>query len=323
MQSRLRSWAWPVTKALLALAIIIAVARQFWRDLHNESLQNLSIHWEWLALSALLYVVGLGIAGCYWYRLLVIFGERPMFLAALRAYYISQLGKYLPGKAWALVLRGTLIQGPEVKLSIALITTFYEVLTTMASGALLAAILFALQQPQWLGSTWNAALAGLVLFFVCGVPLWPGVFNRIVTLLKRRFRTVEGFKLADVRITTLIVGLAITSGVWVCFGLSLWAMIRGLLPQAEPMTVVAWASYTAIISLACVGGFVAVVVPGGVGVREWVLDSLLAPELAAGAALAAEPRTVMIVLLLRVAWTAGEVVMAALFWPLPQQRPAR
>jgi glycosyltransferase 2 family protein len=322
MQSCFRRWAWPVTKALLALAIITAVAWQFWRDLHHESLQNFTIRWGWLVVSALLYIVGLGFAGCYWYRLLVIFGEKPMFLAALRAYYISQLGKYLPGKAWALVMRGALIQGPEVKLSVALITTFYEVLTTMASGALLAAILFAFQQPRWLGGTWNAALAGLALFVVCGLPLWPGVFNRTVKLLKRRFRTVEGFKLPAVRITTLIQGLAITSGVWVCFGLSLWAMIQGLVSQPEPMTVDAWARETAIIALACVAGFAAIVVPGGVGVREWVLDSLLAPELAAGAVLAAEPRTVMIVLLLRVAWTAGELLMAALVWALPRQPAA-
>src|SRR5208282_4118702 len=122
MHSRLRRWAWPITKAVLALAIIIAVAWQFWRDLHHESLQNLTIQWEWVVLSAFLYVVGLSFACCYWYRLLVIFGERPLFLTALRAYHISQLGKYLPGKAWALLMRGSMIQGPDVKLSVALIT---------------------------------------------------------------------------------------------------------------------------------------------------------------------------------------------------------
>jgi glycosyltransferase 2 family protein len=320
MHSRVRRWAWPIAKTLLALAIIIAVAWQFWRDLHHESLHSLTIHWEWAVLSALLYVIGLGFACCYWHRLLVVFGDRPLFVTAVRAYYISQLGKYLPGKAWALIMRGTLIQGPEVRLSVALITTFYEVLTTMTSGALLAAVLFSFQQPLWLGGTWNAALAGVALAIVCGVPLLPGVFNRVVRLLKGRFQNVEGFKLPGVALGTLMEGLAITCGVWICFGLSLWAMVQGLLPQAEPPTVDDWARDTAVIGLACVAGFVAIVVPGGVGVREWLLDSLLAPELAAGAVLAAGPRTVIIVLLLRVAWTAGEVAMAALVWPLPRQR---
>ena len=58
------------------------------------------------------------------------------------------LGKYLPGKAWALVLRATLIRGPEVRLSVAGLSSFYEVLTTMAAGVLLAALLFGLQVPS-------------------------------------------------------------------------------------------------------------------------------------------------------------------------------
>ena len=41
----------------------------------------------------------------------------------------------MPGKAWALMMRGTLVCGPDVKLGVALIATFYEVLTMMASGA--------------------------------------------------------------------------------------------------------------------------------------------------------------------------------------------
>ena len=136
--SRFLRWVWPLGKALLALAILVAVAWQFWRDLGHESLQNIEIRWEWLGLSALLYVLGQGFSSWYWYRLLLILGEKPRLLPAIRAYYISQLGKYLPGKAWALMMRGGLIKGPEVKLGVALITTFYEVLTTMASGALLA-----------------------------------------------------------------------------------------------------------------------------------------------------------------------------------------
>src|SRR5579862_3549065 len=116
MDSRLRHHAWRIGKALLALAILAAVAWQFWRDLHHESLQSLAVKWQWLAISAALYLGGICFSGFYWYRLLLAFGQKPVLLAAMRAYYVSQLGKYLPGKAWALLLRGTLVQGPDVKL---------------------------------------------------------------------------------------------------------------------------------------------------------------------------------------------------------------
>ncbi|HYV36560.1 MAG TPA: lysylphosphatidylglycerol synthase domain-containing protein [Gemmataceae bacterium] len=315
MRLRLSRWVWPVCKALLALAIVAAVGWQFWRDLSHEQLQNIVIKPQWLVLSALLYACGQGFSGWYWYRLLVTFGEKPRVLPALRAYYISQLGKYLPGKAWALMMRGTLIRGPDVKLGVALIATFYEVLTTMASGAMLAAVLFTLWPPRLLSDALHPAWFGLMLLALCGLPLVPAVFNGIVGRLGRRFQTVESFKLPRLNALTLIEGLATTSAVWICFGLSLWAMLQGNVPDAPDLSVEWWGRCTAIMALACVGGFVVIVVPGGIGVREWVLDRFLAPELAAASALA-----VVIVLLLRVVWTAAEVVVAGLVWFLPGPR---
>ncbi len=302
------------------MAILFAVAWQFYRDLHHEGWQNLVVQWQWLALSALLYVVGLGFSAWFYYRVLTMLGARPRLLAVVRAYYLSQLGKYVPGKALALIMRGAMIRGPEVKLGVALVATFYEVLTTMASGAILAAALFALRPPRLLSGDWDPVLLGLLLAALCGVPLLPGVFNFVIGRLARRFQNIESFKLPRLRAVHLLEGLVTTSAVWICFGFSLWAMIQGLLPAVQPLTLDLWALYTAIIALACVGGFVAVVVPGGLGVREWVLDRLLGPELAATAVVAAQPVAVVIVLLLRVVWTASELVMAALVWKLPRPR---
>src|SRR5439155_13304880 len=317
--ARLRRW-WPAAKLVLAAAILAAVGLQFWRDLHHEGLQTISLQPAWLVASALLYLAGMGFSAWFWYRLLVIFGERPAVSSAFRAYYLSQLGKYLPGKAWALMMRGTMVQGPNCKLGVALIATFYEVLTMMASGALLAAVLFVLEPPAVLGDSWNPGVLGLVLLAVCGVPLLPGVFNRIVGRLARRFESVESFRLPRLGAATLLEGLATTSGVWVFFGLSLWAMVQAVMPEPPPLTWGVWARYTAILALAYVGGFVAVFVPGGMGVREWVLDRFLAPELAGLGSVAAAPATVVIVLLLRLSWTAAELVLGAVLWWLPGPR---
>jgi glycosyltransferase 2 family protein len=319
MQSSFRRLAWPICKALVALAILIAVALQFWRDLHHQDLTNVSLRWQWLVLSGFSYIAGFGFAGFYWYRLLWIFGQKPTLLAALRAYYISQLGKYLPGKAWALLMRGALIQGPEVKLSIALIATFYEVLTTMASGALLAAVLFTLWPPRLFGD-WNPAWLGLLLLTACGLPILPGVFNRVVSLLARRLRGAGEWTTPQLGALTLFEGLTTTSLTWCCLGFSLWAMVNAVQLETAPLTAEQWLRYTAIIALALVAGFVAIVVPSGLGVREWVLDTFLTPELTAAVGLDVQPKAVLIVLLLRVAWTAGEVVVAGLLWPLPASR---
>src|SRR5262249_57797160 len=70
-------------------------------------------------------------------------GPVPPWGMTLRAYYVGHLGKYLPGKAWALLLRADLVRPGGVRPGLAGLTAFYEVLTTMAAGALVAAVLFA------------------------------------------------------------------------------------------------------------------------------------------------------------------------------------
>jgi uncharacterized membrane protein YbhN (UPF0104 family) len=320
MNLRLFRRLWPTIKLVLGMTVVVAVAWQFYRDLSHESLQDIKIRPGWLALSALLYIVGLAFSAFYWYRLLTTLGEKPRLLPTVRAYYLSQLGKYLPGKAWALMMRGTLVRGPEVKLGVALITTFYEVLTTMASGALLAAVVFVIQPPALLQGVVHPVWLGLLLLVLCGLPLLPAVFNRLVGRLAIRFEKIESFKLPKLGMLTLIEGLITTSGVWVCFGCSLWAAVTGVMLDAPALTVEFWMRSSAIIGLACVGGFVAIVTPGGVGVREWVLDKFLAPELAVAAVTMEQPVAIVVALVLRVAWTVAELVVAGVVWWLPGPR---
>src|SRR5262249_5836194 len=144
----------------------------------------------------------------YWHRLLGSLGESVTRFAALRAYYVSQMGKYLPGKAWALLLRVALIRGPAVRTSVATFSVFYEVLTTMASGTLVALILFLILAPGTstgldLDSLWRVirlqelathrldrtilVLLALALLAPVGIPLLPPVFNRLVHHLSLPF----------------------------------------------------------------------------------------------------------------------------------------
>src|SRR5205085_10303904 len=111
-------------------------------------LWKLSLKPGWLMLSGALYIGGLGFSICFWVRLLRQLGQEPRILPAIRAYYVGMMGKYLPGKAWALVFRATFAQGPGVRLGVATMSSFYEVLTTMTSGVLLSALLFALLAPH-------------------------------------------------------------------------------------------------------------------------------------------------------------------------------
>ena len=71
----------------------------------------------------------------------------------------------------------------------------------------------------------------------------------------------------------------------------------------------------ASVALATVAGFVVAVLPGGLGVREGVLMSALAPALGSDNAVVAA-------LALRLVWVAAELAAAALFLPWYRRPPA-
>lgn len=326
MRERLKR-IWPILKALLAVAILAAVGWQFVRILSNEELRQADpsqspaqILWvhiqrarpEWLALSAILYILGLGFSAFFWLRLLRVLGQRPVAPAIIRAYYISHLGKYVPGKAWALLLRTTLASGPGVRPGVAALTATYETLTLMASGALIAAVLLTFLVGNDGTTVWRA----VGLLALAGIPILPGVFNRLVRRLSAPFLEPDTPPLPSLRMSTLLGGLALTGCAWSLLGMSLWAVTEGVWPEPGPWLWATWLRYTAYVALAYVAGFLALPAPGGLGVREYVLLSFLAPV---GSAPELRAVTVVVVLLLRLLWTAAEVVTAGIVYWLPGQ----
>src|SRR5688500_12419104 len=128
----MKSWPWKsLVKWAVALAILAFVGLQFHKDLARLDLSLLHFRWEWVVVSAALYLASQAFWGAFWRHVLVRLGKRPGWLEPMRAYFVGQLGKYVPGKAWALLVRGHLIGRAGVPMGLSIFTSFYEVLTTM------------------------------------------------------------------------------------------------------------------------------------------------------------------------------------------------
>src|ERR1022692_1398850 len=107
-------WLWPSVKIALTCVILVAVGWQFAGILGKPDLwaHPLSISPGWLTVAAVLYLIGLSTQGFFWYGLLRTLGQRPLLLASLRAFYVGQLGRYIPGKLIGLAMRARLLTGP-------------------------------------------------------------------------------------------------------------------------------------------------------------------------------------------------------------------
>ena len=82
--------------------------------------------------------------GVFYERILQASATPVRLVPALRAYLVSHLGKYVPGKAMVVVMRAGMVVPFGARASTAAIATFYETLVMMAAGGLVAAVGFAM-----------------------------------------------------------------------------------------------------------------------------------------------------------------------------------
>jgi hypothetical protein len=119
--------------------------------------------------------------------------------------------------------------------------------------------------------------------------------------------------LPRLRVTALAGWLALTACGWAFQGASLWALLRGLLPDAQGWDAMAWPTSSATSPFSCRAGSACASSSCSAGARQ--LAGLLGAGEAASAAVVAAP-------LLRLLWTAAEAGCAAAVYWLPGQRRA-
>jgi uncharacterized membrane protein YbhN (UPF0104 family) len=297
-------------KAVLAVLVLWAVGRHVvrtWRDFREHG-ETLHVAPGWIVLAVVVYIAGLACCGVFYGQVMRNSPTPVGYVAALRAYLISHLGKYVPGKAMVVVMRVGLLTPYGARPATAAFATLYETIDMMAAGGLIAALGFAAPPVQPLALVAGAGL-GLGLLVVVD----PLVFPRLSRLISLPFPGVGPEALPFVTRRLMASGLLWASAGWILLGLSQVAVVRALTPAGVPFEH--WPAMIAGVALATVAGFVVAVLPGGIGVREWVVMTTLAPALGAD-------RAVVAALGLRLTWVLGEVLAAAAFTLIRPAYPA-
>jgi hypothetical protein len=311
-------------KAVIAVIVILAVGRHVlrtWNDIRRHEL-TVTVRPLWLVVSGLFYLAGLVCCGRFYEQVLRA-SPTPIGLGpAVRAYLISHLGKYVPGKAMVVVLRAGMSAAAGARASTAAIATFYETLVMMASGSLIAAMGFALAGGSPIlsgevpvlgyvrfGLYPLASLLSLGLGAAFLVVVAPPVFRRLSHAISLPFPSVGAEAVPAFSVGLLARGLCWTALAWVLLGASQLETAHGLGSLGLSQHLALAPVVTASVALATVAGFVVAVLPGGLGVREGVLMYALAPALG-------EDLAVVAALALRLVWVAAELLAAVLLLPL-------
>ncbi len=317
-------WVKRALKALVGLLVLWAVERHIVRTWHDLRERGHSVHVDpvWMVAGGALYVAGLSLFGVFYGRILKASKSPVAYTPALRAYLISHLGKYVPGKAMVVVMRAGLLSSYGARPATAAFATLYETLTMMAAGGFVAALGFALRPVPPLNLSIREHVIPVPLLLLSlglGVGFWllvePRVFPRLSKLASMPFPGVGPEALPAFSQRLLAEGMLWSIAGWVLLGLSQVAVIRAIVPGGPALAF--WPLVVASVALATVAGFAVAIFPGGLVVREGVLFATLAPVVGTDLA-------VVSALALRLTWVVAELAIAAVLSvvrpPLP--RPA-
>jgi hypothetical protein len=311
-----RQRLWQIVKVALAVAIIVGVARHFAGILSRPELDPypFDLRLQYLVPAGLLYLAAHCSWAWFWVRLLRYEGVPVSLPLGLRAYFVSQLGKYIPGKAWVILIRvGMLRSAVDARPLVVGVTATYETLTSAAAGAMLGLSLL-----PWVGVLPEAVSQNLTfLAAFAALPVVLGLVNRVAARKMMKAKGPDAPPLPSPPLTLLVQGLLHGVVGWCLLGLALVLAVRAVAPQPPALTPDEYLSDLGAVSLAYVSGFIVLVAPGGLGVRELILEFALRPQFVEGSGEAvASAQAAVIALVLRLTWTVAEMltVLGLLAW---------
>lgn len=288
-----------IVRTVLQFALLLFLGGYLyinWDD-YEHAFSQPAPHWGLVALSSLVVIAAYAVLIQTWRQVVVAWGERLTFPTAMRIWFVSNLGKYVPGKVWAIAAMGTLAQQQGISPAAAMGSSVVVQLVNLVTGfgVFFVAGANVIDVPA-------AALAGALGLgiMVFSAPwLLPAGVRFLNTLTGRQV------KLPHLPPRAIWWAAAGTTLAWVLYGVAFQLFVSGMLRGPAPGTLGDW---TAIFIGPYLIGFLAVFAPGGAGVREvFMAEALQRTGLVAGAVAA------LLVVSSRVWLTILEIIPGVLF----------
>ncbi|MEL7645829.1 MAG: lysylphosphatidylglycerol synthase domain-containing protein [Anaerolineaceae bacterium] len=260
--------------------------------------QQLQLIWGWMFLAMAVYLLVYLLQMLnLWLVYKVKFPALP-FKPILQGYSMSFLPKYTPGYIWGYLSRADWLESRAgIPGAYSWLATVLEVVVTLMSGAVVLLLNWSLRGGRYLSL---ALLAALLPWLVWLLMRLAARFTRKYLQEERR-HVVEAFTIPFPRWALISVNSIFQ---WLLLGIGLRLISAGFsTPTALPFWSALWKHIYAFC-LSWLGGFLAVLIPNGLGVRETVLNALLESQagFAASAAVVISVASRVLLFLAELGW---------------------
>ncbi len=311
------SWLRAAQIALVLLVLWFAwrAIGVVWADYQRQPLR-VDANWAMIAGSGVLVLASHGLLIELWRLLLRRWDQRVAPLDAARIWLVSALGRWVPGRVWQIgamaVLAGRVGVSPVAATGSAIVNTVVNIAAGVVVGvATGTALLRALVGTDARFPIRIETAAALLAVAGCiGLSMLPWLLPRIGVVLSR----VTGRSIDLPRITPSVLWLIVLGHVasWVLYGVAFQWLAIGVLGSLGGATV----SYVAVYTVSYILGYLAFIVPGGLGVREFALAAGLTTM-----GLASPAEAAVLAIVSRLWLTVLEIAPGALFLAAGTLRP--
>lgn len=256
---------WAVVSTALALLLLALAAfwfRQRWREVIGLGPLP-PIGWPWVVLGALLLVVHVSTSIRLWMQVVRATGASFTVAEAVDTFMPSLLARYVPGKVWANGARMVLARRAGVTLGSATGAMLWEMAIVLFTGGVFALALLAGSADR------RDLLLALILCVVAAGVL--ATLSVLAAAARRAHGTTLARWLRGAEVVRSPLQLAPAFGTafvgWILYGVAHVAIILAL----GDVPAAAWPLVGGAVTIAWAGGFIAIVAPAGLGVRDGLL----------------------------------------------------
>ncbi len=259
-------------------------------------LSHIQFGWEWIGVATVLILLTYALLIEGWRRVLGAWDSHLPFPQASRIWFLSNLGKYVPGNIWSLTAMGVMARDRGLSALAAAGSSVIMQAMSLATGTAIVMVTGAklLGQPLLVGIS-VLILAAILLSaprFLPPLVVWIG------GLMGRNILP------PSVPATSIWTAATASTVSWLLYGFAFQLFVRGLL-GASPGEI---SSYIAVYTAAYILGFISPIAPAGLGVREFTLAAFMTQL-----GLANEADAALVAIAARLWLTIVELVPSALY----------
>jgi len=262
-------------KYIIGIFIVSGVSyffvREFYYNFDSISKFKFIINWFYLFASQLLLIL-VALVGIFLWQFLfiIITSKKISFKESLAIVSTSQLSKYLPGKVWSYAFQMVMLSKKGTSKTVVLYVNLFLVVSSLFASALLGLLYFVLV-PSDQSQFWLLLLIVLLIIYSAFIFLNKPFLKLLVKIIQKLFNKTINYSDMEVRLIVLFQLVYLLANT--AFGFTGYLLALGLGFSVSVQDIFAIAASLIIADFI---GFIVLVAPGGLGIREGIMFAILA-----------------------------------------------